>query len=166
MCRGMAGNGGWLCYLKCSEGVSFSTWSQTCCVWNFPKFLFKDGSLTLMYMASLIFLVSPCASLSTIIKHSQLTGCPVVEVCRCMGEGALRCSLYLSPKVLPDFPMYCSVQLMLEQLYLYKTPHLVSFRSLSLGAISSCLTVFVPLKCTWMSCLLQALLNFSPNPLM
>ena len=27
-----------------------------------------------------------------------------------MGEGALRCSLYLSPRVLPDSPMYCSVE--------------------------------------------------------
>ena len=71
-----------MCYLRCIEGVSFSTWSQTCGIWNFPKFLFSDGSLTLRYMASLMFLVSPCASLSTMVKHSGLTGCPVVEVCR------------------------------------------------------------------------------------
>ena len=105
-------------------------------------------------------------SLSTMVKHSWLAGCPVVDVCKCMGEGALRCSSYLSPSVLPDSPMYCSVQLMLGHLYLYMTPLLVSLGSLSLGAISNCLTVFVPLKCTWMPCLLQVLLNFSPNPLM
>ena len=151
--------------LRCCEGLSLSTWSQTCGIWNFPKFLFKDRSLTSMYMASLMFLVSPCASLSTMVKHSGLTGCPVVEVCRCMGEGALRCSLYLSSRVIPDSPMYCSVQLMLGHLYLYMTSLLVSLWSLSFGAISSCLTVFVPLKCTWMPCLLQVLLNFSPNPL-
>ena len=55
-------------YLRCSEGVSFSTWSQNCGVCNFPKFLFSDGSLTLMYMASLMFLVSPCAFLSIMVK--------------------------------------------------------------------------------------------------
>ena len=55
-------------------------------------------------MASLMFLVSPCASLSTMVKHSGLTGCPVVDVCKCMGEGALRCSLYLSPSVHPQTP--------------------------------------------------------------
>ena len=146
--------GGWICYLMCSEGVSFSTWSQTCGIWNFPKFLFNDGSLTLMYMASLMFLVSICASLSTMVKYSGLTGCPVVEVCMCMGEGVLRCSLYLSPRVLPDSPMYCSVQLVLGHLYLYMTPPLVSLESLYLGARSSCLTVFVPLKCAWIPCFL------------
>ena len=64
----------------------------------FPSSWFKEGSLTLMYMASLMFLANPCASLSTMEKHSGLTGCPVEDVCRCMGEGALRCSLYLSTK--------------------------------------------------------------------
>ena len=102
----MAGTGGGLCYLNCSDGVSFSTWSQTCGSWNLPKFLFNYGSLTLMYMTSLMFLVSPCASLSTMVKHSGLTGCPVVDVCKCVGEGALRCSLYLSPSVLPDSPRH------------------------------------------------------------
>ena len=121
--------------------MSFSTWSQTCGSWNFPKFLFRDGSFTLIYMASLMFLVSPCASLSTMVKHSGLTGCPVVEVCKCMGEGALRCSFYLSPSVLPDSPMYCSVQQMLGHLYLYMTPLFVSLGSLSLGAMSNCLSV-------------------------
>ena len=91
---GVAGTGGRLYYLSHTDGVSFSTWSQTCGSWNFPKFLFNDGSLTLMYMASLMFLVSPCASLSTTVKHSGLTGCPVVDVFKWMGEGegALRCS--------------------------------------------------------------------------
>ena len=163
---GVAGTGDGLYYLSCSDGVSFSTLSQTCGKWNFPKFLFKDGSFTLMYIASLMFLVSHCASLSTMVKHSGLTGCPVVEVCKYMGEGALRCSLYLFHSVLPDSPIYCSVQLMLGHLYLYITPLLVSLGSLSLRAMSNCLTVFVPLKCTWMPCLLHVLLNFSPYPLM
>ena len=155
-----------LCYFRCSEGVSFNTWSHTCSSRNFPKFLFKEGSLTLMYMAALMFLAKPCDSLSTMEKHSGLTGCPVADVCRCMGEGALRCSLYLSPSVLPDSPMYCSVQFILAHLYLSVTPLLDSLESLSLGAMSNCLTVFVPLKCTCMPCLLHILLNFSPNPWM
>ena len=37
MCRGVAGTGGGLYYLSCSDGVSFSTWSHTCGSWNFPK---------------------------------------------------------------------------------------------------------------------------------
>ena len=105
-------------YLSCSEGVSLSTWSHTCGSRNFPKFLFSDGSFTLMYMTSLMFLVSPCASLSTMVKQSGLTGCPVVDVCRCMGVGALRCSLYLSLGDLPYSPMYCSMHLMLGHWYL------------------------------------------------
>ena len=107
-----------LYYFRCSEGVTFSTWSHTCGSWNFPKFLFKEGSWTLMYMASLMFLAKHCDSLSTMEKHSGLTGCPVSDVCRCMGEGALRCSLYLLPTVLSDSLMYCSVQFIFGHLYL------------------------------------------------
>ena len=80
-----------LYYFRCSEGVSFKIWSHTCGNWNFPKFLFKESSLTLMYMASLMFLAKPCDSLSTMEKHSWLTGYPVTDVCRYMGEGAFRC---------------------------------------------------------------------------
>ena len=157
--------GGWLvCYLRCSVGVSLSTWYHTWGSWNFPRFLFKEGSLTLMYIASFMFLAMPCASLSTIEKHSGLTGCPVEEVCRCIGEGALRCSLYLSPKVLPDYPIYSSVQFIVGHLCLQMTPLLANLGSLSLGAIRSCLIVLVPLKCTWKHCLLRVLLNFSPKP--
>ena len=36
----------------------------------------------------------------------------MVELCRCMGEGALKCSLILSPSALPDSPMYKVEQLM------------------------------------------------------
>ena len=105
-------------YFMYSEGVSFSTWSHTWGSWNLPRFLFKEGSLALMYMASLMFLDMPCVSLFTIEKHSGLTGCPVDDVCRCMAEGALRCSLYLSSRVLADYPMYSSVLLIVGHLYL------------------------------------------------
>ena len=108
------GEGG---YLRWSVGVSCSTWSQTCGSWNLPRYLFSEASLTLMYMASLIFLLMPWNSLSTIEKQSWLTRCPVVMVWRWMGD-ALRCSLYLSPNVLPDSPMFSSVQLICGHLYL------------------------------------------------
>ena len=40
--------------------------------WNLPMFLLKDGSLTLMYMASFIVLVMLYASLSTMEKFSTM----------------------------------------------------------------------------------------------
>ena len=52
-----------LYYLMCSEGVSFNTWSHTCGSWNFPKFLFKEGSLTLMKWSQ----YGGCKSLSRIL---------------------------------------------------------------------------------------------------
>ena len=54
--------------------------SQVCGSWNFPRFLWSEGSLTLMYMASLMFLAMPRVFLSTMEKQSGLTGCPVVVV--------------------------------------------------------------------------------------
>ena len=65
-----------------------------------------------------MFLTIPCDSLSTMEKQSGLTGCPVVVVQRWMGDGALRCSLDLSPKVIPDSPVYSSVQFICGHLYL------------------------------------------------
>ena len=40
------------------------------------------------------------------LNCSGSIGCPVMVLCRCMGEGALKCSLTLSPSDLPDSPMY------------------------------------------------------------
>ena len=40
--------------------------------WYFQMFLLSDGSLTPMYMASLMFIVSLCDSLSTMEKLSTL----------------------------------------------------------------------------------------------
>ena len=58
-------------------GVSCSTWSQTCGSWNLPRFLLSEGSLILMYLASLMFLVKPWDSLSTMENQSGLIGCHV-----------------------------------------------------------------------------------------
>ena len=48
-----------------------------CGSWYLPKFLLSEGSLTCMYIASLMFLVTPCDSLLTMVKQSGFTGCPV-----------------------------------------------------------------------------------------
>ena len=65
-----------------------------------------------------------------------------------MGKGALRCSLYLLPKLLPVSLMYCILQPGWLHLYLYITPPFWMVLSLSLGAIKSSLTVLAPLKWT------------------
>ena len=57
-------------------------------------------------MASLMCLVTPYDSLCTVVKQSELTGCPVELLWWRMGDGALRHSLSLSPNVLQDSPMY------------------------------------------------------------
>ena len=76
-----------------------------CGSWYFPKFLFKGGSCTHMNIASLMDLGWLLTSLCTMLNWLGSMGWPVVELCRCMGEGALKCSLILSPSVLPDSPM-------------------------------------------------------------
>ena len=130
-----------------------------------PKFLFKEGSLALMNMASLMFLVVPCESLWNMLKQSGPIGCPVELIHWWMGDRAMRCSLSLSPNALPISPIYYSGQLICRQLYLYMTPLFCSLVSLSMGAISKVLIVFEPLKCTFILFLLHVLLNFPPIPI-
>ena len=142
----------------------YRIWSHTCGSWYLPKFPFKEGSLALINMVSLMFLVVPCASLWTVLKQSGLLGCPVELVCWWMGDGALRCSLSLSTNALSVSPIYSSGQLMCGHLNLYMAPLFCSLVSLSLGDMSSVFTVLEPLMCTCMSFLLHVLLNFSPNP--
>ena len=79
--------------------------------WYLPRFLFKSGALTLMNIASLMVLVKPCDSLPIMEKLSNVMLYPVVWKCLKMGEGVLRCFLYLSPKLLPVSPMYSMLQL-------------------------------------------------------
>ena len=133
-----------------------------CESWYFPKFLLSEGSLTQMYIASLMFLVIPCGSLSTIVKHSGLTGCPVELLQWWIGDGALRYSLSLSPKVLPDSPIYSSRQLMCGHLNLWMTALFCSWLSLFLGVMRRIFIVLVPFKCTWILMVLHVLLNFLP----
>ena len=88
-------------------------------------------------------------------------GCPEVALQRCMGEGAFKCSLTLSPRDLPDFPMYELEQLMCGHWYWYMTPVWLALGSLSLGLPNAVLSVLVPLKCTWIPLLLHSFLNLS-----
>ena len=105
-----------LCYFSHSERVSCSTSSHRCDRLILVRFLLREESLDSMYMASLIVLVDPYASLSVMLKHSRSIWSPVVWLCIQMGDGVLRCFLNLSPKVLPDSPMYCSGQSVCEHL--------------------------------------------------
>ena len=109
-------------YLSCRVGVSWSIGSHMWDRWYFTMFLLREGSLTLINMTSLMFLVLPCNSLCIMEKQSALIGCPVMLLCWWMGEGALRCSLTLSPNVLPDSPIYCSGQFMWGYVNLYIMP--------------------------------------------
>ena len=65
-------------YLKYSKGVFCSTLSDMCGSWYFPRFLLRYGSFTQMYIASSMVLVTPCDSLSTMLKHLKLTAGTVV----------------------------------------------------------------------------------------
>ena len=96
-------------------------------------FLLRDGSFTLMKIASLMFLAILLSSLPTILKLSRETSSPMMFWWSMMGDGALMYSLYLLQNVLPDSPMYSSSQSNLPHLYLYITPLFLSMVSLSLG---------------------------------
>ena len=153
-------------YFRCNSGDLASTSSQICGSWNLPMFLLRDGSFTLMNIASLMFLAILLSSLPTILKLSRDTSWPVVFWCSMMGDGAHMCSLNLSSKVLPDSPMYSSSQSTLPHLYLYIIPLFLSMVSLSLGCTSRSLMVLTPLKYTSTPCLLQMFLQVSPTPFM
>ena len=125
---------GWLCYGRCycqwqmekpqvnyfnfSSEVLSRTSSQTCGRWYFPTFLFRDGSLTLMYRASFIVLIRFKSSLPTMLKLLMVTLWPVKLLLSYMGEGGFRYSLNLSPKVLDDSPIYSSSHFTLSHWYL------------------------------------------------
>ena len=129
-----------------------------CGSWNLPMFLLRDGSFALMKIASLMFLAIILSSLPTILKLSRDTSWPVVFWWSMIGDGALKCSLYLSPNVLPDSPIYSSPQSTRPYLYTYITPLFFSMVSLSLGCTRRSLIVLPPLKYTSTPYLLQMFL--------
>ena len=70
-------------------------------------------------MASLLVLAMPCPSLPIILKFSTDVVWPVALLCSNIGDGAFKCSLYLSLKVLADSLMYSSSHSVLPHLYQY-----------------------------------------------
>ena len=56
---------------------------------TFLEFLFNGGSCTHMNIASLMVLGWLLTSLCTMLNWLGSMGWPVVELCRCMGEGDL-----------------------------------------------------------------------------
>ena len=111
------------CYLP-GQFFNFSsemlnrTSSQMCGRWHLPIFLFRDGSLTLIYRASLMVLMRFWSSLPTISKFSMLMLWPVVLWWSNMGDRAFWCSLNLSPNVLEDSPIYSPSHSTLSHFYL------------------------------------------------
>ena len=112
--------------------------------WYLPKFLLSKGSFTWLYIGSLMFLVILCGSLSTMVKHSALTLSPVMLLWWWMGDGALRCSLSLSQKVLLDSHIYSSWQFICGHLNLYITLLFCNLLSLALGAMRRFFIMLVP----------------------
>ena len=82
--------GSFIFYLSLSSEMLARTSSQTCGRWYLPTFLFKDGSLTLMYIASLIVLIWFKSSLPTISKLLMVTWWPLMLLWSCMGDGESR----------------------------------------------------------------------------
>ena len=103
---GWVGEAGRLDSLSCRVGDPCSRWSHICGSWYFPKFLLRVGSWTQMNMTSLMVLERLLTSLCIMLNCFWSIGCPVVVLCRWMGEGAMKCSMTLSPRDLPDSPMY------------------------------------------------------------
>ena len=103
---GWGGEAGRLEGLHCSIGDACSRWSHMCGSWYFPRSLLRVGYWMHMNMASLMVLEWLVTSLCTMLNCSGSTGCPVVVLCKWMGEGALNWFLTLSPKDLSDSPMY------------------------------------------------------------
>ena len=60
-------------YFNFSSEMFNRTSSHMCGRWNLPTFLFRDGLLALMYIASLMVLRRFWSSLANILKSSMLT---------------------------------------------------------------------------------------------
>ena len=77
-------------YLRWKAAVSCRTSSQMWGSCNLPRFLLRDGSLTLMNIASLMVLVMLCTFKPSMEKLSTLIQCPKVLPCFYMREKVLR----------------------------------------------------------------------------
>ena len=103
---------------------------------------------TLMYIVSFTALAMLWSSLPIILKFSTDVMWPVLLWCSCIGDGAFRCSLYLSSKVVADSPIYSSSQSILSHLNQYITLLFFLMLSVSLHDTSKFLMGFLPLKYT------------------
>ena len=81
-------------------------------VWQvvLPNIPVQCGIVQADVMASLTVLAILWPSLPIILKFSTDVVWPVLFWCSYIGDGAFRCSLHLSPKVLDDSPIYSSSQ--------------------------------------------------------
>ena len=148
-------------YLSLSSMLFIRTSSHTCGRWYLPMFLFRDELLTLMNIDSFISPERFCSSLPTVLKLLMLVVWPVVLLWSCIGKGAFRCSLNLSPNVLAVSPIYASSHSKLSHLNLCIMPLLLVMWSLSFGATSSSFKVLPLLQWTWMPYLLPMFFMFS-----
>ena len=142
----------WEYHCRWRAGMSCSTSSLLCVSWYFSRFLLKGGSLTDEH--SLLY--GPKETLGLPVYNGEIVQfdgmtCGVGMVIE--GEGAVRCSLYLSLNVLH----LCTTQ-MVTHIPVYRSPLLVMV-SLSLGATNRSLIVLPPLNWTWTAALLQILLK-------
>ena len=103
-----------LCLFLQSVGVLSRTLFHMWCKLYFPMFLLSLGLLPLMSMDSLIDLAKPCSSLPIMLKLSGLVLWPAMFQWSKIGEGSLRCSLYLSTKVLEVSPIYSSLHTVIQ----------------------------------------------------
>ena len=147
-----------------SSGIDCSIPSQRCGRLCFPVFWFNVGLFTLMYMAFFTAFAILWSSLPIILKFSTGVMWPVLFWCSCIDDGAFRCSLYLSSKVLAESPIYSSLQSILSHLNQYITLLFFLMLSLSLGDTSKFLMVFPPLKYTCIPYFLQIFLKLSLIP--
>ena len=127
-----------------NSGDLSNTSSHICDSWYLPIFLIRDGSLTLISMASLMVLVMLSSSLPTMLKLLRNTSWPVVLKWSYICDGDFMCSLNLSANVLPVSHMYSSTQSTLPHLYLWITPLFLSMLSLSFGGTRTFLMVLAP----------------------
>ena len=102
-------------YLSLSSGDLNNTSSHICGTWYLPIFLFRDESLTLINIASLMALAILWSSLPTMLKLSRDSSWPVVLWWSWMGVKALMCSLNLSANVLPLHSPPCCIWIYMSQ---------------------------------------------------
>ena len=131
-----------------SSGIEYRTLSQICGRLYLSIFLFRVGLFTDIYPASFKALAILCPSLPMILKFLTDVVWPVVLWFSNIGEGASRCSLYLSPKVLDDSPIYSSLQSIMSHLNQHMTLLILVIVSLSFGDTSRFYRICPPLKCT------------------